>query len=98
MDIANKFADGEDTYHNKRTHSPEDDRSHCYSNQKRMPRNYEGYSSHSQVAAGYRDNNDNQGDEHRRGATAMTTWMIQAPASLSGQEHRETIISHPEIF
>jgi hypothetical protein len=26
MDIANKFADGEDPYHNKRARSPEDDR------------------------------------------------------------------------
>jgi hypothetical protein len=28
MDVANRFADGEDVYHNKRTRSPEDDRSH----------------------------------------------------------------------
>jgi hypothetical protein len=26
MDLANKFADGKDAYHNKRTCSPEDDR------------------------------------------------------------------------
>jgi hypothetical protein len=25
MEVANKFADGEDTYHNKRARSPEDD-------------------------------------------------------------------------
>jgi hypothetical protein len=47
MDFANKFVDGKETYRNKRTRSPDDDRSHCYNNQKRMPRNYEGYSSHS---------------------------------------------------
>jgi hypothetical protein len=66
MDIANKFIDGKDTHHNKRTHSPEDDRSHRYSGQKCMPHNYENYSSHSEVAAGYRDNNNNtQGDERQ---------------------------------
>jgi hypothetical protein len=65
MDIANKFVDGKVTYHNKRTWSPEDDSSHRYSNQKRRPHNYESYSSHSQVAAGYRDNNNTQGDERR---------------------------------
>jgi hypothetical protein len=64
MDIANKFVDGKDTYNNKRTRSPEDDRSHRYSNQKCMPHNYESYSSHNQVAAGYRNNNNTQGDEH----------------------------------
>jgi hypothetical protein len=67
MDIANKFIDGKDTYQNKRTCSPKDDRSHRYSNQKRRPHNYEGYGSQSQVAIGYMDNNDNQGEERRRG-------------------------------
>jgi hypothetical protein len=65
MDIANKFADGEDMYHNKRTRSPEDDRSSRYSSQKRRPPIYENYSSHSQVAAGYRDNNTTKGDERQ---------------------------------
>jgi hypothetical protein len=40
MDIANKFTDGEDTYHNKRTRSPKEDRSHRYSSQRHMPRNF----------------------------------------------------------
>jgi hypothetical protein len=64
MDVANKFADGEDTYHNKRTRSPEDDRSHRYSNQRRRFRNHDNYNSHIQVAAGYKENNI-EGDEHR---------------------------------
>jgi hypothetical protein len=64
IDVANKFVDSEDTYHNKRTRSPKDDRSHRYSNQKRKPSNYDSYSSHSQVAASYRDNG-NQGDRCR---------------------------------
>jgi hypothetical protein len=66
MDIVNKFADGEDTYHNKRTRSPKDDRSHRYRRQRCMPRNFENYGSHNQVAVGYRDSNDNSDDEHRR--------------------------------
>jgi hypothetical protein len=64
MDVANKFACGEYAYHNKRTRSPEDNRSHRCSNQRRRSRNYENYSSHSQVAAGYRENNS-QGDERQ---------------------------------
>jgi hypothetical protein len=32
MDVANKFADGEDAYQNKTTRSPEDDRSNRYNN------------------------------------------------------------------
>jgi hypothetical protein len=50
MVIANKFADGEDAYHNKRTRSPKDDRGNMYGNQRRISRNYDNYGSHSQVA------------------------------------------------
>jgi hypothetical protein len=65
MDIANKFADGEDAYHNKQTRSPKDDRSNRYNSQKYWPHNYNGYSSQSQVSSGYRSNNNNQGDERQ---------------------------------
>jgi hypothetical protein len=37
MDVAKKIVDGKDTYHNKRTRSLEDDRSHHYNNQKPGP-------------------------------------------------------------
>jgi hypothetical protein len=57
LDVANRFADGEDAYQNKRTRSPEDDRSNRYSNERRRSRNYDNYGSHSQAAAGYKDNN-----------------------------------------
>jgi hypothetical protein len=56
MDIANRFADGEDACNNKRTRSPEDDRGNRYGGQRRRSRNYNNYGSHSQVAAGYKDN------------------------------------------
>jgi hypothetical protein len=64
MDIANKFADGEDACNNKRTRSPEDDRGNRYSNQRRRSRNYDNYGSHSQVAVGYKENT-HQGDDRR---------------------------------
>jgi hypothetical protein len=35
MDIANRFADGEDAYNNKGTRSPEDDRGNRYGGQRR---------------------------------------------------------------
>jgi hypothetical protein len=56
MDVANRFADGEDACNNKRTRSPEDDRGNRYGGQRRRSRNYDNYGSHSQVAAGYKDN------------------------------------------
>jgi hypothetical protein len=56
MDIANRFADGEDACNNKQTRSPEDDRGNRYGGQRRRSRNYDNYGSHSQVAAGYKDN------------------------------------------
>jgi hypothetical protein len=64
MDIANRFADGEDACNNKRTQSPEDDRRNRYNSQRRRSRNFDNYGSHSQVAAGYKDNNY-QGDDRR---------------------------------
>jgi hypothetical protein len=56
MDIANRFADGVDACNNKWTRSPEDDRGNRYGGQRRRSRNYDNYGSHSQVAAGYKDN------------------------------------------
>jgi hypothetical protein len=46
-DVTNKFADREDAYYNKRTRSPEDDRSHRYNNQRRRSHNYDNYGSQS---------------------------------------------------
>jgi hypothetical protein len=64
MDIANRFVDGKDACNNKRMRSPEDDRGNRYSHQRRKSRNYDNYSSHSQVAAGYKENTY-QGDDRR---------------------------------
>jgi hypothetical protein len=64
MDIANRFAYGEDACNNKQTRSPEDDRGNGYDGQRRRSRNYDNYGSHSQVAAGYKDNGY-QGNDRR---------------------------------
>jgi hypothetical protein len=64
MDVANRFADREDACNNKWTRSPEDDRRNRYGSQRRRSRNYDNYGSHSQVAAGYKDNSY-QGSERR---------------------------------
>jgi hypothetical protein len=64
IDIANRFVDAKDACNNKRTRSPEDDSGNRYGSQRRRSRNYDNYGSHSQVAAGYKDNNY-QGDNRR---------------------------------
>jgi hypothetical protein len=64
MEVANRFADGEDAYHNKRACSPEDDRSSRYNNQRRKSRNEENRISRNQVSVGYR-RSDEEGGEHK---------------------------------
>jgi hypothetical protein len=96
MDMANRFADGEDACNNKRTRSPEDDRGNRYSGQRRRSRNYDNYDSHSQVAAGYKDNNY-QGDDPGTQDTAATTEKISAIAKGSSQGNLENIIRHQMI-
>jgi hypothetical protein len=64
MDIANRFADREDACNNKQTRSPEDDRGNRYGSQRRRSCNYDNYGSHSQVAAGHKDNSY-QGNDRR---------------------------------
>jgi hypothetical protein len=64
MDVANRFADGEDACNNKRTRLPEDDRGNRYGVQRRRSHNYDNYGSYSQVAAGYKDNSY-QGNDRR---------------------------------
>jgi hypothetical protein len=50
METANKFADGEDAYNNKRGRSPEADRT---SRQRRRYRNGDNHGRRNQIAAGY---------------------------------------------
>jgi hypothetical protein len=67
MDVANRFADGEDACNNKRTRSPEDDSGNRYGGQRRRSHNYDNYGSHSQVAAGYKDNSYQSNDRKSSG-------------------------------
>jgi hypothetical protein len=67
MDVANRFADGEDACNNKHTRSPEDDRGNRYGGQRRRSRNHDNYGSHSQVAAGYKDNSYQSNDRKSSG-------------------------------
>jgi hypothetical protein len=67
MDVANSFADGEDACNNKHTRSPEDDRGNRYGGQCRRSRNYDNYGSHSQVAAGYKENSYQSNDRKSSG-------------------------------
>jgi hypothetical protein len=64
MDVANRYADGEDACNNKRTRSLEDERGNRYVGQRRRSCNYDNYGSHSQVAAGYKDNSY-QSNDHK---------------------------------
>jgi hypothetical protein len=54
MEVANRFADGDDAYHNKRACSPEHDRSSRHNNQRRRPRNEDNRILRNQVAGGYK--------------------------------------------
>jgi hypothetical protein len=61
MEIANKFADGEDAYNNKRARSPEVDRA---SRQRRRSCNEDSRIRRNQIAAGYERRNE-EGNKNR---------------------------------
>jgi hypothetical protein len=61
MEVANRFADGEDAYNNKRGHSPEVDKA---SRQRRRYRNRDSHARRNQIAAGY-ERRDEEGYENR---------------------------------
>jgi hypothetical protein len=61
MEVANRFADGEDAYNNKRGRSPEVDRA---SRQRRRYRNGDSHARRNQIAAGY-ERRDEEGYENR---------------------------------
>jgi hypothetical protein len=61
IEIASRFADGEDACNNKRARSPEVDGA---SRQRRRSRNENGYVRRNQVAAGY-ERGEEEGNENR---------------------------------
>jgi hypothetical protein len=64
MEIASRFVDGEDAYHNKRARSTEHNRSNRYNNQRHRSQNDDGHNPCNQVTAGYKRNSE-EGGEHR---------------------------------
>jgi hypothetical protein len=63
IEIASRYADGEDASNNKRVHSPEGDESSRKHNQRCRSRNKDGHARRNQVAAGY-EREDEEGDEN----------------------------------
>jgi hypothetical protein len=63
IEVANRFADGEDAYNNKRGHSPEVDRA-SRQRRRRMYRNEDGRARRGQIATGY-ESRDEEGYESR---------------------------------
>jgi hypothetical protein len=61
MEVANRFADGEDAYNNKRGRSPEVDR---VSRQRRRYRNGDSHARRNQIATGH-ERRDEEGYENR---------------------------------
>jgi hypothetical protein len=61
MEVANRFADGDDAYNNKRGRSPEVDRA---SRRRRRYRNEDSHARRNQIAAGY-ERRDEEGYESR---------------------------------
>jgi hypothetical protein len=95
MDVANIFADGEDACNNKRTRSPEDDRRNRYGSQRRRSRNYDNYGSHSQVAAGYKDNNY-QGSDRR--SSGYRSYRKEDYKKFPTRESREYNLSPEDML
>jgi hypothetical protein len=62
IEIANRFAYGEDAYHSKRARSPEFNAPGRQCNQRRRSRNKDGRARRNQIAAGY-EKRDEEGDE-----------------------------------
>jgi hypothetical protein len=61
IEVANRFADGEDAYHNKRGHSLEVDRA---SRQRQRYRNGDSHARRNQIAAGY-ERRDEEGYKNK---------------------------------
>jgi hypothetical protein len=100
MDVANRFVDGEDACNNKRTRSPEDDRGNRYGGQRRRSCNYDNYSSHSQVAAGYKDNSYQNNDRKVRDtiATAKKTTKSFSQENPESTTHHQKICSTDHVI
>jgi uncharacterized protein YPO0396 len=91
MEVANRFADGEDAYNNKRGRSPEVDKS---SRQRRRYRNSDNQGRRNQIAAGYNRRNEedyeskefqvrnNRGKEKSRYSGPSAEDMLYGPCRI----------------
>jgi hypothetical protein len=91
MEIANRFADGEDMYNNKRGRSPEVDKT---SRQRQRYRNGDNHGRRNQIAAGYDGRNeegyeskefqarDNRGKEKQRYSGPSAEDMLHGPCRI----------------
>jgi hypothetical protein len=91
METANRFADGEDAYNNKRGRSPEVDKT---SRQRRRYRNGDNHGRRNQIAAGYDGRNeegyeniefpirDNRGKEKTRYSGPSVEDMLYGPCRI----------------
>jgi hypothetical protein len=91
MEIANRFADGEDAYNNKRGRSPEVDKT---SRQRRRYRNGDNHGRRNQIAAGYDGRNeegyeniefptiDSRGKEKPRYSGPLAEDMLYGPCRI----------------
>jgi hypothetical protein len=93
-----RFADGEDACNNKRMRSPEDDRGNKYGGQRRRSRNYDNYGSHSQVAAGYKDNNYQENDRRSLGYRSYGREDYGSSKKFQAKESREYNPSPDEML
>jgi hypothetical protein len=67
MEVANRFIDGENAYHNKRAQLPEHDRPNRYNSQRCRSRNDDGPNSRNQVATGYKGSSKEGGERRNSG-------------------------------
>jgi hypothetical protein len=67
MEVANRFADGEDAYHNKREWLPEHGRPNRYNSQRCRYRNDDVHNSRNQVAVGYKGGSKEEGERRNSG-------------------------------
>jgi hypothetical protein len=64
MDLANKWANGEDAAGNKRARSPEEDKARRGNDRRRWTRNYGDYDQSVQIAASFASKDDRKIDHH----------------------------------
>jgi hypothetical protein len=92
IDVANRFVDKEDAYHNRRARSPKDDRTQRYSSQRRRSCNYDNQNSHNQVAEGFK------GKTMKEKSVEAAGTVIEMILVAIGSSDLGTMTCHPKKF